>query len=577
MKTRPHNGCTCIGIATALLLAPAAIGQGVGQVSTTYDDLKVRIQVDQVEADSPIAFLQLPEGIDPAMLPKVVDAISAGATVAHIASADANGFFKATFRMAIIGPGLDFAAYVAESNGINFLGIVTPNPREDFQAPPVPPLGPETIQVVALPGGGADVILLNGPGAEDDVVLAGGSFPLIVALKNAVPGSDPVIGVYGRITQGGNGMQIGAGDSDFKAYVAHWGSVPMRFSVVGMTPDATIQQFGVLNVMNNGTVHGGVEDARFENLTIEAKYNSCVGGPKGHVFGLLRFYNCTFRPSDANLASGAHYGFGYKWGVRIRALGRYDFRNCSFWPVLEHAIYVDSPQGDSYFVGIDHNGSTRTAIQIVNRAFDTVNTGPYELGTQVPQPPGHGRLLIEDVTIRQLTGDGGSGITVAGFLGDVWIRNITAVDNGPFQGVVVVYTEASEHHGAYFYTGLDGGLYSTRSVTIENINIDLPMADRSHVAISGVEFVRIRDFSIAGSRTAITLDSSYGAPQLNNRLCVIDGVVTRSSEHITNGRVDFFVSRPLSGYSGWLSALRLKIGTNPHLTNAQMDAMWPDL
>jgi len=99
----------------------------------------------------------------------------------------------------------------------------------DFQAPAVPALGPEVIQVVARPTGGADVILLNGPGSSDDVVLDGGGFPLIVALKNAVPGTEPVIGIYGRINQGGNGMQIGGGDSDFKAYVAHWGEVPMRF------------------------------------------------------------------------------------------------------------------------------------------------------------------------------------------------------------------------------------------------------------------------------------------------------------------------------------------------------------
>ena len=450
------------------------------------------------------------------------------------------------------------------------------NDPGDFQAPAVPALGPETIQVVARPGGGADVILLNGPGSGDDVVLDGGGFPLIVALKNAVPGSDPVIGIYGRISQGGNGMQIGGGDSDFKAYVAHWGAVPMRFSVVGMTPDATILEFGILNRMNNGTVHGGVEDARFENLTIESKYNACVGGPKGHRFGLLRFYNCRFVPSPANLASGAHYGFGYKWGLRLRALGRYDIRDCTFAPVLEHSIYVDAPQGDTIFKGIVHEGSTRTAIQIVNRAFDTTNIAPFENGTQIPQPSGFGRLLIEDVTIHDLTGDGGSGITVAGFLGDVWIRGITAIDNGPFQGVITVWTDAGWNHGAYLYTGDDGGLYSTRSVTLENINVSLPLADRNHVAVSGAELVRIHDFSIAGNRTAISLDSSYGAAQLSNSLCVIDGVVVRSDALIVNGTVDFYVPRPLSQYAGWNAAGKIKVADNT-LSDAQIDSTWPDL
>ena len=550
-------GCAPIGVIAVCSLTPPAFGQTAGQLSTAYDNIKVQIRISDVEPDSPIGFLLLPEGIDYAVLSVAADAIAAGAMVAHITSADATGVYQIAFPMRALAPGDEYATYVQESNGINFLGVIVPNPREDFQAPPVPPLGPETIRVAALRGGGAEVVLLNGPGPEDDVVLPGGSFPLIKALKNAVPGSDPVIGIYGKIIQGGNGMQIGAGDSDFKAYVAHWGPVPMRFSVVGMTPDATIQQFGVRNVMNNGTVNGGVEDARFENLTIESKYTECVGGPKGEAFGLLRFYNCTFRPSDASLNSGGYYGFGYKWGVRIRALGRYDFRECSFWPVLEHAIYIDSPQGDSYFTGIDHNGSTRTAIQIVNRAFDTNNPGllaAFENGAMTPQEPGHGRLLIEDITIRELTGDG-----------------------GPFQGAIVVYADASEHHGAYLYTGLDGGLYSTRSVTIENLNVDLPAADRAHLAVSGVEFVRIGDFSIAGSRTAVTLDSTYGSPQLNDTLCVIDGAVTRSSEHITNGRVDFFVARPLSLYEGWGSASKIKIGADPHLGDAQIDLLWPDL
>lgn len=228
----------------------------------------------------------------------------------------------------------------------------------------------------------------------------------------------------------------------------------------------------------------------------------------------------------------------------------------------------------------DHNGSTRTAIQIVNRAVDTNNPGllaAFESGSMTPQPPGHGRLLIEDGTIRQLTGDGGSGITVAGFLGDIWIRDITAVDGGPFQGAIVVYADASEHHGAYLYTGLDGGLYSTRSVTIDGVHIDLPIADRAHVAISGVEFVRIGDFSITGNRTALTLDSIYRSPQLNDTLCVIDGEVTRSSEQITNGRVDFFTPRPLSLYEGWGAAFKIKIGADPHLGDDQIDLLWPDL
>ncbi len=151
---------------------------------------------------------------------------------------------------------------------------------------------------------------------------------------------------------------------------------------------------------------------------------------------------------------------------------------------------------------------------------------------------------------------------------------VTLEINDPFQGVIVVYTDASEHHGAYLYAGADAGLYSTRSVTIEDVYVDLPFPDRDHVAISGVEHVRIHDFMIAGNRTAFVLDSSYGAPDMNNRLCVVDGVVTRTDGLIVNGDVEFFVPRPLSQYAGFQSAYKIKIWTNT-LSDEQIDSMWP--
>ena len=44
---------------------------------------------------------------------------------------------------------------------------------------------------------------------------------------------------------------------------------------------------------------------------------------------------------------------------------------------------------------------------------------------------------------------------------------------------------------------------------------------------------------------------------------------------ITNGRVDFFVARPLSLYEGWGSASKIKIGADPHLGDNQIDLLWP--
>ena len=580
-NTRCFSACVVLGLAVTGLSTTEATGQTAELVRMTRSGNLATIEIGPVTPNAFLPFLLLPDAIDDPSDPYAD--MAAGARLVRVRRADANGFFQLTYPMAAVPTSLRLAVFSWVGGDLTYLGTFVPNPmHKSFRAPPRPPLGVVSIEVHP-----DQVILLNGPGSDDDVVLDGGGFPLVTALKNAVPGSDPVIGIYGRINQGGNGMQIGAGDNDFKAYVAHWGAVPMRFSVVGMTSDATILEFGVLNRMNDGTVHGGVQDARFENLTIESKYNSCVSGPKGHQFGLLRFYNCRFVPSPANLASGAHYGFGYKWGVRIRALGRYDFRDCTFEPVLEHSIYVDSPQGDSYFVGIEHNGSTRTAIQIVNRAFDTSNAGQlaaYESGAAQVQPSASGRLLIEDVTIHNLWGDGGSAITVAGYPGDVFIRGVTAVDPvNRFHGGIVVYTDGSEHHGTYLHTGADGNLYSTYSVSIEDINIDLPLADRTHVGISGVEHVRIGDFAIGGSRTAIALDSYYNQARLNNTLCVIDGEVTRSSATISNSDVDFLLPRPLSQYAGFMAARKIAdswywdFGSRRAniLTDEEIDSLWP--
>ena len=570
--------CASVVLCLAVVGATAAEAAGQDLVRMTRLGGTATIEIGPVAPNAYLPLFLLPDAVhDPGDLAAALDA---GAQLVHVARADAAGLFETTFEMAWFNTSRRVAVYSYPHRRFDYVGTFVPNPmHESFQAPPRRPLGPVDIEVYPN-----QVIVLNGPGPDDDVVVPGGQYPLIIALKQAVPGSDPVIGIYGAIP--GDGMQIGAGDSDFKAYVVHWGAVPMRFSVVGMTPDAKIGQLGFRNRMNNGTVHGGVADARFENLTIEARWSSCVGGPKGEQFGILRFYDCHFATSQEGMASGAYYGFGYKWGIRVRALGRYDLRNCRFDPVLEHAIYIDSPQGDSYFSGIEHNGSTRTAIQIVDRAFDTSDPNQiagYESGALQVQPSGFGRLLIEDVTVRDLRNDGGSAITVAGFLGDVFIRRVTAVDRDePFQGVVVVYTDAGQNHGTYLVSGPDGNLYSTRSLSIRDITVDLPFADRTHVGISGVEFVRIGDFSIAGNRTAIALDSYHNEARFNNTLCVIDGEVTRSSATINNGIVEFHVPRPLSQYPGFGAANKIDDGwywqNGPranHLTDGEIDSLWP--
>ncbi|MEE8557798.1 MAG: hypothetical protein V3T14_07920 [Myxococcota bacterium] len=102
--------------------------------------------------------------------------------------------------------------------------------------------------------------------------------------------------------------------------------------------------------------------------------------------------------------------------------------------------------------------------------------------------------------------------------------------------------------------------------------------------MSGIELVRIHDFSIVGSRAAIALDSWYNQARFNDSLVVIDGIVTRSSATINNGSVDFLVPRPLSQYPGFDSASKiadswyLDVGGSHRsnvLSDAEIDATWP--
>ncbi len=413
-----------------------------------------------------------------------------------------------------------------------------------FRAPAPPPLGPVTIEVRAR-----TVTLLHAPGPEDDETLAAGPYPLATALRAARTIADPVLGIHGEIP--GTGLTIGGGDAGQKSYVVHWDDTPMRFALVGMTEDARIREFAVWQRMNDGRENGGVVDARFEKLTIEARFTSCVSTPKGQSFGILRFYGCRFVPGRENLAEGAYVGFGAKWGVRSQARGRYDFRGCTFEPVQEHALYLDSPQGDSTFVGNAHRGSTRTAIQIVNRCFDN------------PGPSGHGTLLFEELEIVAPWGDGGSALTVAGHLGDVLVRGVRVREDPARQrshGAIAVWTDASPEHGAHLAPGADGRLFSTRAVTIESLEVDLPHADRPHVAIAGAERVVVQGFTIAGNQAAFALDSPFGAPVISGPACVGGEKKILAGERVTNGTVRFAPPPPLSRYPGFRAAAKVVLG-----------------
>jgi hypothetical protein len=466
-------------------------------------------------------------------------------------------FVDGTTETLVRGPDYADLRGIAVVERVDLGGLVLDDPVAPFRAPERPPLPPPSIELRAQ-----SVTLLHGPGPQDDEVLPAGPYPLVTALRAAQHGSSPVIGVFGEIP--GASVQIGGGESDQKAYVVHWGAVPMRFALVGMTADARIREFSLWQRMNNGRVNGGVAEARFEGLAIEARHSRCVGVPEGHQFGLLRLYDCRFVAGREGLATGDYGGFGFKWGIRSQGRGRWDLRGCTFAPVQEHAVYVDSPQGDCYFVDLQHLGSTRTAIQVVNRAFDN------------PGRSGFGTLLFENVRVFGLWGDGGSGITVAGHLGDLVFRDVQARESpqiGNSHGAIVVWTDASPQKGVHLRRGLDGGLYATGRVTIESADVRLPHADRAHVAISGAEEVVIDGFHIQGNRTAFNFDSAFGVPEITGPAVVEGSVQLLDHERIDNGRVSFGVPCPLSAYPGFRAAGKVQLGTR-FLSDAEIDALY---
>ena len=165
------------------------------------------LEIGPVAPNAFLPLLILPNRIEDAS--HAGAALANGASIAKVFRADASGMLEVTYPMEAINSSLRVAAYSWVQGTTTYLGTFVPNPmHESFKPPPRKPLGPVTIEVHP-----DQVVVLNGPGPEDDEVLAGGNYPLITALRAATPGSDPVFGIYGAIR--GDGMQIGAGDFTF--------------------------------------------------------------------------------------------------------------------------------------------------------------------------------------------------------------------------------------------------------------------------------------------------------------------------------------------------------------------------
>lgn len=343
--------------------------------------------------------------------------------------------------------------------------------------------------------------------ADGQALAAFGNDPLAEAVRllgDVQQDELPVLGVAGNVRAGGL-TTIGAGDSDSKNYVAHWGETrPMRFAVVGVTPDATIREFGLRDRMNDGTRMPGAEDVTFADLAIESRYGRCIGSPGGEGFGTLRCYNVRFRGDRDRMDSFG--GTGYKWGIRAKGRGSWDIRYCHFDRVQEHTFYVDSPQGPTHFIGNTMDGSWRTMCQIVNRAVDN------------PGLPGNGLLLFENNRPYGIHGEGGGAFTVVGHHGPVVFRGNVQDDPNPTYGSIVVWADASSHHGWY----PDENGYTTSKVVIESHRAHIPQGDRPVMALSSIGELDIHSFDIRGRNIGIALETDYSHRWKNGttRFCV---------------------------------------------------------
>ncbi len=419
--------------------------------------------------------------------------------------------------------------------GFSPVRIASAVPDHLFQAPPVAPLGPTQIDVYP-----------NGYRVVGQTFVPDAGHPLLRAIEAAEPihaatGSPVVLTIHGVIPAK-NGQQIGGGSAGLKPFVAYWKSFPIDVAVRGAKGSDVdeLAGFGIGKNLTDGTVTPGVKRIRVENLSIRpSSYatsaistpNGLVPTLSGNVYPLIQVYGCVVRKG-----SGKPH-----WGARLHGRARFDFRDTYFEPMVEHCVYADSPQGDSFFLGNRTEGTTRTMLQVVNRKTN-------------PGPSGHGHLLIEDNFATNIDNDGGSDFTVAGHLGVVIFRRNVSFQ-GPWQtgaqGSIVVYSDDSPGHGVR----LNANGYATNKVIVENHAVFAPNADRDHVMISGAEKVEIREaFYFIGNRTAFHFDAPYG------------GV-------IPNGDECFIMPPRVSVKDGFMSAFKAMRKAVP-LSDVQLDALW---
>lgn len=406
----------------------------------------------------------------------------------------------------------------------------------DPDLPPAKTIGAPTIIVHQEAGMPGTVTLANGTVISTNQYNQPLMTPLATALKLALPGD--VIACQGEL----EGVQIGKYDPN-KPFAVWWpnGQVIRNVSIVSEIPSQPCIIRGVSIQGNILQAAGhGVDDITFKDVKLKNMGSSATAFivSMNSVQGMIRLYNVDLISGSP----GSYGGYGLKWGIRANGPARYDIRGFKCPAAEEHCLYLDSvgadAGGDSYFLDITQKApSGRTGIQIVNRK-DPIHGS---MGMS-----GLGNLYFRRLKLSTVAGGGGSGFTIVGHLGGVFLKDLRYKGN---LGAVVFWSDSSKG----LHLTPDG--YTVPYARIEDVYVDAPAADRDHIMISGVKHVQIKRFLVKGNKAAFSFNSSYGGP-------------------IPNGLIEFIGPKPLSAYTGFKAGQKIKIN-NQVQTNQQIDFLFP--
>lgn len=411
-----------------------------------------------------------------------------------------------------------------------------PIPAEPAKEPTYADIGPKlgTLRPGRFyPEGGGEVDITKLPlGGKSDVAGA-----IMAAGK---PGW---ISVEGDCTRGGK-ARIGSAKSPWDGVGCYWEGRPIKIALVGANNGAKIGRVDLTERMNDGTTPSGVEHVWLQNLMVQGRDGMSLHIPKGDLIGRLTIRTVLLTPDPRLEAQGKYSGTGQKWNARMHGGAEiYDVDGLTGRPCEEHLWYDDGSSVWARFRNVHSLGSMRTIFQRVQRSEDN------------PRSRSSGRLEFLGISGVAPLGHGGGAITVAGgHDGDITIDRFTLTESSEgaipvrdssgrecySHGAIVLWVTGADHHGAYAWTR-EGRPYTfPGKVSISNVDVNTPTADREAIAITGVRDLHMERIKVNSHRAGIVLDGPDG--KIGNRIALDDAMAQNDPalmRKIANGRVTF--------------------------------------